>query len=62
MICIDSDFAIAILKGDNEANELLLSLEEKGERYISKFNELSEIKATIVGKIVKKSNSTIFIN
>ena len=42
---------------------LLITLPaEKAERYISKFNELSEIKATIVGKIVKKSNSTIFIN
>ena len=42
---------------------LLITLPaEKAERYISKFNELSEIKATNFGKIVKKSNSTIFIN
>ena len=42
---------------------LLISIPtEKAERYISKFNELSEIKAVVIGEIVKKSNSTIFIN
>jgi selenium donor protein len=41
---------------------LLIALPaEKAERYISKFNELSEIKSTIIGEIVEKSSNAIIV-
>ena len=41
---------------------LLITLPaEKAERYISKFNELSEIKAVVIGEIIKKSNLRIYL-
>ncbi len=42
---------------------LLISLPaEKAENYISKFNELSEIKAEIIGEIIDKEKYKIYIN
>ncbi len=42
---------------------LLISIPaEKAENYISKFNELSEIKAVVIGEIVEKSSRYIYIN
>ena len=42
---------------------LLISIPaEKAEKYITKFNALSEIKAVVIGKIVEKSNNTIFVD
>ena len=41
---------------------LLISLQaQKAEKYISKFNELSEIKAVIIGEIIKKAKVNIFV-
>lgn len=34
---------------------------EKAEKYISKFNGLSDIKAVIIGKIVEKDLSWIYV-
>ena len=42
---------------------LLISIPtEKAEKYITKFNALSEIKAVVIGEIVEKSNNTIFVD
>ncbi len=41
---------------------LLISLPaEKAQKYITKFNELSEIKAMVIGEIVEKSDINIFV-
>ncbi len=41
---------------------LLISIPaEKAQKYITKFNELSEIKAVVIGEIVEKSDINIFV-
>jgi predicted nucleic acid-binding protein len=59
LICIDSDFAIAILKGDNKAKELLLALEEKGEIYIS---SISIFELTYITKEISKKKERSLLN
>ncbi len=52
MNCIDSDFAIAILKGDEQAGKLLKSLESEGEICIASISifELTYITKNISSK------------
>ena len=57
-----TDIDKLLLADAQTSGGLLISIPaEKAEKYISKFNELSEMKAAIVGEIVEKSNSIIFV-
>ena len=44
----------------NEAR-IFKKFTEKAEKYISKFNELSEIETVGIGEIIKKDNFTIYL-
>ena len=58
-----TDIDKLLLADAQTSGGLLISLPaEKAEKYISKFNELSKIKAAVIGEIVEKSGHTIFIN
>ena len=58
-----TDIDKLLLADAQTSGGLLISLSvEKAKIYITKFNELSKIKATIIGEIVEKSNSTIFVD
>ena len=59
MICIDSDFAIAILKGDNEAKELLITLESEGEIFIT---SISIFELTYITKEISKKKEKSLLN
>ena len=59
MICIDSDFAIAILKGDKSAKELLTTLESEGEIFIS---SISVFELTYVTKGISKNKERSLLN
>ncbi len=57
-----TDIDKLLLADAQTSGGLLISLPaDKAEKYISKFNELSEIKATIIGEIVAKSAQSIYI-
>lgn len=56
-----TDIDKLLLADAQTSGGLLISLPaEKAEKYISKFNELSEIKAVIIGKILDKSDKIIY--
>jgi tRNA(fMet)-specific endonuclease VapC len=56
--CIDSDFAVAILKGDVRAGKLLRNLEADGDIFIS---SISVFELTYVtGPISKKNEKAVF--
>ncbi|NHZ84442.1 MAG: hypothetical protein GWP19_01000 [Planctomycetia bacterium] len=56
-----TDIDKLLLADAQTSGGLLISLPaEKAEKYITKFNELSEIKAVIIGEIVGKSDSIIY--
>ncbi len=58
-----TDIDKLLLADAQTSGGLLISISAgKADKYISKFNELSEIKATIIGEIVKKSNLNIFVD
>jgi selenide,water dikinase len=58
-----TDIDKLLLADAQTSGGLLISLPtEKAKKYITKFNELSEIKAVIIGEIVEKSDITIFID
>ncbi len=58
-----TDIDKLLLADAQTSGGLLISLSaEKAEKYITKFNELSDIKAAIVGKIIEKSDNTILVN
>ena len=58
-----TDIDKLLLADAQTSGGLLISISAgKAEKYISKFNELSEIKAKIIGEIVKKSNLYIFVD
>jgi selenium donor protein len=58
-----TDIDKLLLADAQTSGGLLISLSAgKAEKYISKFNELSEIKATIIGEVIKKSNLNIFVD
>lgn len=59
MICIDSDFAIAILKGDNKVKELLLTLESEGDIFIT---SISIFELTYIIKEISKKKEKSLIN
>jgi tRNA(fMet)-specific endonuclease VapC len=59
LICIDSDFAIAILKGDPKAKELLINLESEGEIFISSIN-IFEL--TYITKEISKKKEKSLLN
>lgn len=54
--CIDSDFAIAILKGDPKAKELLSKLESMGEIFITSIS-VFEMTYTTRGLSVKRKRA-----
>ncbi|MCJ7801705.1 MAG: selenide, water dikinase SelD [Candidatus Marinimicrobia bacterium] len=57
-----TDIDKLLLADAQTSGGLLISLPaEKVEKYISKFNELSEIKAVVIGEIIKKSNLRIYL-
>ncbi len=57
-----SDIDKLLLADAQTSGGLLISLPaEKAENYISKFNELSKIKAAVIGEIVEKPNNTIYV-
>jgi selenide,water dikinase len=57
-----TDIDKLLLADAQTSGGLLISLSaEKAEKYITKFNELSDIKATIIGEIVEKSDHIIFV-
>lgn len=56
-----TDIDKLLLADAQTSGGLLISLPtEKAEKYISKFNELSEIKAVVIGEIVEESDHTIY--
>ncbi len=58
-----TDIDKLLLADAQTSGGLLISLpNEKSEKYIYKFNELSEIKAVVIGEIVEKSDHTIYVN
>ena len=58
-----TDIDKLLLADAQTSGGLLISLSaENAEKYISKFNKLSELKAKIIGEIVKKSNLNIFVD
>ena len=59
MICIDSDFAIAILKGDEKAGTLLRDLESKGEICIT---SISVFELTYITKDISKKKERSLLN
>jgi len=57
-----TDIDKLLLADAQTSGGLLISLPtEKAEKYITRFNELSEIKAVVIGDIIKKSNLIIYI-
>lgn len=57
-----TDIDKLLLADAQTSGGLLISLPaEKAEKYISKFNELSEIKAVVVGEIVKRGKFVIYV-
>jgi len=56
--CIDSDFGIAVLKGDPAAMELLLELESQGDIYITTIS-VFEITYTTRGMSKKKEKTLL---
>ncbi len=57
-----TDIDKLLLADAQTSGGLLISLPaEKAEKYITKFNELSKIKAVVIGKIIKKSNLNIYL-
>jgi len=57
-----TDIDKLLLADAQTSGGLLISLPaEKAEKYITKFNESSEIKAIAIGEIIKKSNLIIYI-
>jgi len=57
-----TDIDKLLLADAQTSGGLLISLPaEKAEKYISKFNELSELKAVVIGEIIRKSKLTIYI-
>jgi predicted nucleic acid-binding protein len=59
LICIDSDFAIAILKGELSAKELLTKLESEGEIFIT---SISVFELTYVTKGISKKKERSLLN
>jgi tRNA(fMet)-specific endonuclease VapC len=59
LICIDSDFAIAILKGNPKAKELLTNLESEGEIFISSINVFE---LTYITKEISKNKEKSLLN
>ncbi len=59
MICIDSDFAIAILKGESKAKELLITLESEGDIYIT---SISIFELTYITKEISKKKEKSLLN
>ena len=59
MICIDSDFAIAILRGESKAKELLITLESEGEIFIS---SISIFELTYITKEISKKKEKSLLN
>ena len=59
MICIDSDFAIAILKGDEKAGNLLEDLESKGEICLT---SISVFELTYITKDISKKKERSLLN
>jgi len=58
-----SDIDKLLLADAQTSGGLLISLPaQKAEKYISKFNELSKIKAVIIGKIMEKDEFLIYVN
>ena len=58
-----TDIDKLLLADAQTSGGMLISLPaEKAEKYISKFNELSEIKAVIVGEVIETSGKTIYID
>jgi tRNA(fMet)-specific endonuclease VapC len=57
--CIDSDFAIAILKGDEKAGSLLRELESDGEICIT---SMSVFELTYITKAVSKKKERSLLN
>ena len=58
MNCIDSDFGIAILRGDERAKQLLLELESQGDIYITSIS-IFEITYTTKGLSKKKERALL---
>ncbi len=57
-----TDIDKLLLADAQTSGGLLISIPaEKAKKYITKFNELSEIKAVVVGEIVEKSDNIIFV-
>jgi len=56
--CIDSDFGIAILRGDERAKHLLLELESQGDIYITSIS-VFEITYTTKGLSKKKERALL---
>lgn len=57
-----TDIDKLLLADAQTSGGLLISLSaEKAEKYITKFNELSEIKAVVIGEIVDKSKFVIYV-
>ena len=59
MICIDSDFAIAILKGNKSAKQLLTTLESEGDIFIT---SVSIFEITYITKEISKKKEKSLIN
>ena len=59
MICIDSDFAIAILKGNKSAKELLTTLESEGDIFIT---SISIFELTYITKEMSKRKEKSLMN
>ena len=59
LICIDSDFAIAILKGEPKAKGLLTNLESEGEIFISSINVFE---LTYITKEISKKKEKSLLN
>ena len=57
-----TDIDKLLLADAQTSGGLLISLPaEKAEKYISKFNELSDIKAVVIGEIVEKDKFGIYV-
>ena len=59
MYCIDSDFAIAILKGNKSAKELLTTLESEGDIFIT---SISIFEITYITKEISKKKERSLMN
>ena len=59
MHCIDSDFAIAILKGDNSAKELLNTMESGSDIFIT---SISIFELTYITKEISKKKEKSLMN